>query len=98
MQVTNTGTRAGAEVVQLSIRHLVGSVTRPLLELKGFGKVRLSPGQSETVRFSMNERDLIFLREDMTWGRKPGKFRIFVGTNSRDRLSADLELSTAGAA
>ena len=97
VQMTNTGTRAGAEVVQLYIRDLVGSVTRPLLELKGFKKVRLSPGQSETVRFLMNERDLTFLREDMTWGTEPGKFRIFVGTNSRDLLSADLELLTAGA-
>ncbi len=91
----NTGNRPGAEVVQLYVRDLVGSVTRPLLELKKFKKVRLSPGQSETVRFLMNEHDLAFLREDMTWGTEPGRFRIFVGTNSRDLLSADLELLPA---
>jgi len=91
--VTNTGERPGAEVVQLYVRDLVGSVTRPLLELKRFQKVHLSPGQSETVRFSMNERDLVFLRRDMTWGTEPGRFTIFVGTSSRDLLSASLELS-----
>ena len=90
--VTNSGKRPGAEVVQLYVRDLVGSVTRPLLELKSFRKVHLLPGQSERVRFSMNERDLAFLREDMTWGTEPGRFKIFVGPNSRDLLSADLEI------
>lgn len=95
--VTNTGNRSGAEVVQLYVRDLVASVTRPLLELKDFRKVTLEPGASETVTFTLDEGDLAFLREDLTPGAEPGRFRIFVGTSSRDLQSADLELLPSAA-
>lgn len=82
--VTNSGSMAGEEVVQLYVRDLVGSVTRPVKELKGFQKISLLPGESKTVSFTLTANDLAFYRRDMTWGTEPGKFLIFVGTNSRD--------------
>ena len=62
--ITNTGTRAGAEVAQLYVRDLVGSVTRPVKELKGFQKVMLQPGESKTITFTLTENDLSFYRGD----------------------------------
>ena len=82
--VTNSGAMAGEEVVQLYIRDLVGSVTRPVKELKGFKKIRLEAGESAKVTFTLTEEDLRFYRGDMTWGSEPGKFEIFIGTNSQD--------------
>jgi len=82
--VTNTGKRAGVEVVQLYLRDLVGSVTRPLLELKGFERVELQPGENRKVSFQIGEDELRFLRADMTWGAEPGEFQVFVGTSSRE--------------
>ncbi len=82
--VTNTGEYDGEEVVQLYIRDLVGSVTRPLKELKGFQKIFLKKGESKTVEFAIGEKQLKFLRQDMTWGSEPGDFEVFIGTNSRD--------------
>lgn len=82
--VTNAGDVAGEEVVQLYIRDLVGSVTRPVKELKGFEKVALKPGESKSVTFSIGKEQLTFLCRDMTWGTEPGEFELFIGTNSRD--------------
>jgi beta-glucosidase len=83
-KVTNSGSRAGEEVVQLYVRDLVGSVTRPVKELKGFQKISLQPGESKDVSFTLTNADLSFYRRDMTFGSEPGKFHVFIGTNSRD--------------
>jgi beta-glucosidase len=88
VDVTNTGERAGAEVVQLYIRDLVSSVTRPVKELKGFRKVRLEPGESTTVTFDITPALLSFYDVNMKYVVEPGDFEIMVGNSSRD---ADLQ-------
>lgn len=82
--VRNTGKRAGEEVVQLYVRDLVGSVTRPVRELKGFRKIMLAPGEAKTVEFTLNDTDFSFYRKDMSFGSEPGDFEIMVGGNSMD--------------
>jgi beta-glucosidase len=84
VNVTNTGSRAGEEVVQLYVRDLVASATRPVKELKGFQKIMLKAGASRTVTFTLTEQDLSFYRRDMTFGVEPGEFEIMVGGNSAD--------------
>jgi beta-glucosidase len=88
VDVTNTGKRAGAEVVQLYIRDLVSSVTRPVKELKGFKKVFLKPGESTTVKFDITPASLSFYDINMKYAVEPGDFSIMVGTSSQD---ADLQ-------
>lgn len=92
VEIRNTGSRQGAEVVQLYIRDLVGSVTRPVKELKGFKKINLKPGETQTVNFTLSEKDLSFYRADLTFGAEPGRFQVFIGGNSRDVLQAEFEL------
>ncbi len=82
--VRNSGKRAGEEVAQLYVRDLVGSVTRPVRELKGFRKIMLNPGEAKTVEFILNDEDLSFYRRDMSFGSEPGDFEIMVGGNSMD--------------
>jgi len=82
--VTNTGNRDGEEVVQLYTRDLVGSVTRPVKELKGFQKTVLKAGESKTVSFTITPDMLAFYRADMTCGTEAGDFQLFIGGNSRD--------------
>jgi beta-glucosidase len=91
-EVKNTGKFAGEEVVQLYIRDLVGSVTRPVKELKGFEKINLKPGESRKVSFKLTVSDLSFYKKDMTFGTEPGKFVIFIGGNSRDTKQAEFIL------
>jgi beta-glucosidase len=86
--VTNTGERAGTEIVQLYLRNLVASVTRPVLELKGFQRIELQPGESRRVSFSVGEMELTFLRQDLTWGTEPGSYQVFIGSSSKDLRSA----------
>jgi beta-glucosidase len=90
--VTNTGQRAGTEVVQLYVRDLVGSVTRPVKELKGFQKVELQPGQSRDVAFTLTASDLAFYTAAGKWEAEPGPFRVFIGGNSRDVKTAGFAL------
>ncbi len=80
--VTNTGNVAGQEVVQLYVRDDVGSVTRPVRQLRGFRKVRLAPGQSETVRFTLGPDELAFYDLNMRRVVEPGTFTVFVGASS----------------
>ncbi|CAN5309839.1 beta-glucosidase BglX [soil metagenome] len=82
--VSNSGKVAGEETVQLYVRDLVGSVTRPVKELKGFKKISVEPGKTVEVSFTLSSEDLSFFRKDMTFGYEPGKFQVFVGGNSRD--------------
>ena len=77
--VTNTGAVAGTETVQLYIRDLVGSVTRPVKQLKDFTRVTLGPGASETVTFTIGKETLSFWRQDMTFGPEAGDFKLFIG-------------------
>ena len=85
--VTNTGDRAGEEVVQLYVRDLVGSVTRPVQELKGFEKIMLAPGESRTVSFTIEPEDLAFTRADMTHGWEPGEFQLWIAPSSGAKAS-----------
>jgi beta-glucosidase len=94
VRVTNTGKVGGTETVQLYIRDLVGSVTRPVKELKGFQKITLGPGEFKDVMFELKPEDLSFYRKDMTFGPEPGKFKAFIGSNSRDVKEADFELTS----
>ena len=82
--VTNTGSRDGAEVVQLYIRDLVGSVTRPVKELKGFEKIFLEAGESRKVSFSITPELLKFYNYDLQFVCEPGDFDVMIGGNSRD--------------
>ena len=82
VQVKNTGSLAGEEVVQLYVRDLVGSVTRPVKELKGFQKIMLQPGETRELKFTLSEKELGFYRRDMTFGTEPGEYEIMVGGNS----------------
>lgn len=92
VDVTNAGSREGAEVVQLYIRDMIGSVTRPVRELKNFKKISLKPGETKTVSFSIFEDDLKFYNATMDYVSEPGDFKVFVGTNSRDVSEADFKL------
>lgn len=82
--ITNSGAVKGKEVVQLYIRDLVGSVTRPVKELKGFQKIELNAGETKTVSFKITPEDLKFYNGDFKYDWEPGEFEIMIGTNSND--------------
>ena len=84
VQVENTGALRGDEVVQMYIRDRIGSVTRPVKELKGFKRITLDPGQTETVTFEITPEHLAFYNIDMAYVVEPGEFEIMVGNSSRD--------------
>ena len=90
--VTNTGDRAGSEVVQLYIRDLVGSVTRPVKELKGFEKIYLQPNESRTVRFTIAPEMLKFYNADLKFVAEPGDFDVMIGQDSRNVKTARFTL------
>ena len=92
VEVTNTGNYDGAEVVQLYLRDLVGTVTRPVKELKGFQKIFLKKGESRTVKFTMTEKDLRFYNGNLQFVSEPGDFKVFVGTSSVNTLEAGFVL------
>ncbi len=92
IDVSNTGNYDGKEVVQLYIRDVVGSVTRPLKELKGFQKIELKKGETKTVTFDITAEDLKFFNYDLDHVAEPGKFQVFVGTDSNASSTADFEL------
>ena len=80
--VTNTGSREGCEVIQLYLRDMLGSVTRPVKMLRGFQRVLLAPGESTEVEFTITQEELSFWRKDMTYGPEAGEFRLFIGGDS----------------
>ena len=90
--VTNTGKRDGAEVVQLYIRDLVGSITRPVKELKGFEKIFLKAGESKTVSFKITPELLHFYDYDLNYVAEPGDFDVMIGGNSQHVKTARLSL------
>ncbi|MEO6133574.1 MAG: beta-glucosidase BglX [Ginsengibacter sp.] len=82
--LTNTGTRTGTETVQLYIRDMVGSITRPVKELKNYQQITLKPGESMQVGFSIGVDDLKFYNSNLDYVYEPGDFKVFIGTNSED--------------
>jgi beta-glucosidase len=90
--VTNTGNVDGEEVVQLYIRDMVGSVTRPVKELKDFQKLLIKTGETKKVSFTIDKDDLSFYRQDMSWGSEPGQFELYIGGNSADVKKSSFEL------
>ena len=92
VKVKNTGKYDGEEVVQLYVQDLVGSVTRPVKELKGFKKILLKSGEEKSVDFIIHEKDLRFTAADMKFKSEPGLFKVFIGTNSVDVLENKFEL------
>jgi beta-glucosidase len=90
--VTNTGKRAGVETVQLYTRDLVGSITRPVKELKGYQQITLKPGEFKNVSFKITPDDLRFYNADLKYVAEPGDFRLFIGPNSRDCKEASFKL------
>lgn len=93
VDVTNSGSFDGKEVVQLYVRDLVGSVTRPVKELKGFQKVEIKKGETKTVMFKLTENDLRFYNSNLDFVSEPGAFQVFVGTDSNASLSSEFELT-----
>ncbi len=87
VSVANTGNRDGEEVVQLYIHDKVGSVTRPLKELKGFQKALIKKGETKTITFILTTDDLAFYHPDLKKYWEPGEFVVFVGTNSSETIS-----------
>jgi beta-glucosidase len=95
VDVRNTGPTAGDEVVQLYVRDVVSSVSRPLKELKGFRRVTLAPGASTSVEFTLEREAFAFWNQQMKHVIEPGDFQIMVGPNSRDLKTAVLTLTDA---
>ncbi len=91
--VTNTGSREGAEVVQLYVHDEVASVTRPVRALAGFRRVSLKPGDARTVEFSLTPKELGLYNKDMKFVVEPGKFRVFVGGSSVGGLEGEFEVT-----
>ncbi len=87
VDLTNTGDREGKEVVQLYIRDIVGSITRPVKELKGFQKLLLAAGETKQVTFEITPEDLKFYNYDLEYVWESGEFEIMIGTNSQDVVS-----------
>jgi beta-glucosidase len=90
VNVTNTGAIAGTEVVQLYVSDKVSSVTRPVKELKGFRKVTLEPGETKKVTFTLAKEHLQLFNQQLQPVVEEGEFRIMVGRNSEDFITASL--------
>ncbi len=92
VKVKNTGSYGGEETVQLYVRDLVGSVTRPVKELKGFRKIFLTPGEEKEVTFKLTANDLAFWDINMKFTSEPGEFKVFVGGDSEHGLESGFVL------
>ncbi|MGM9787394.1 MAG: beta-glucosidase BglX [Candidatus Cryptobacteroides sp.] len=92
VRVSNTGKRAGKEVVQLYIQDVKASTSRPVRELKGFEKISLEPGESRTVEFEIGIDALEFWNQQMVYGAEPGRFKVYIGGDSTTSNSAEFEL------
>jgi beta-glucosidase len=93
VDIRNTRPLAGDEVVQLYLRDVVGSVSRPVKELKGFRRISLSPGEMKTVAFTLAREELKMLDETMKWVVEPGEFLVMIGSSSEDiRVKGRLEV------
>ena len=92
VKVTNTGSRGGEEVVQLYLKDVVGSRTRPVRELKGFKKIYLEAGASAVVTFEITPESRSFFRADKQWGEEPGDFEVFTGHDSHASLKCGFKV------
>jgi beta-glucosidase len=92
VEVQNVGKRAGDEVVQLYIRDMAASVTRPVMELKGFQRITLEPGEKRRVEFTLTPEHLGFYNREMRFVVEPGAFKVLVGANSVDLLEASFNV------
>ena len=92
VDVKNTGDCLGKEVCQLYVRDMIGSVVRPMQELKDFSKVELKPGQTRTIRFSLDADKLACTGLDMQKKVEPGEFSIKIGSSSQDGLEGTFEI------
>ncbi|HEY9755911.1 MAG TPA: beta-glucosidase BglX [Oculatellaceae cyanobacterium] len=90
--VKNVGKRAGVETMQLYVRDLVGSITRPVKELKGFQKVELQPGEQKTISFKLSPEDLRFYNANLDFVTEPGEFKVFCGPDSANLKEAKFSL------
>jgi len=93
VDVTNTGEIGGEEVIQLYIRDLVGSITRPIKELKGFEKVFINAGETKTIFFTIDEKTIEFYTANKKWEAEAGEFNVFVGGNSVDLLEKNFNFT-----
>ncbi len=93
VDVTNTGDWPGVEIVQLYTRDLVASLTRPVKELKGFRRVRLEPGETKTVTFTLSTDDLRFYDSQGRFIVEPGRFHLWIGPNSAEGLKAEFTVT-----
>jgi beta-glucosidase len=92
-QLKNTGKLAGEEVVQLYLKDKVGSVVRPIIELKDFQKIKLNAGETKELKFSIDKEKLSFYNNELEWGTEPGDFDLMIGSSSEDiRLRGSFEL------
>lgn len=92
--VTNTGARPGAEVVQLYLGDLIGSVVTPVMQLRGFQKISLRPGEKKTVGFALTPEHLTLLNRHLEWVVEPGEFKVMLGHSSKDvRLTGTFEIT-----
>ena len=92
VEVTNTGDVAGKEIVQMYIKDVKASTSRPVRELKGFDKVLLQPGETKTVTFEIGLDALSFFNQEMVYGAETGEFKVFIGGDSRTNNEASFEL------
>jgi beta-glucosidase len=93
VDVTNSGERDGDEIVQLYIRDMVSTVTRPIQELKDFSRIHLAKGETKTVEFTITADKLQYYGPDMKRIVEPGQFEVQVGRNSTDYLSEKFEVT-----
>lgn len=92
VDITNTGDYDADEIAQLYIRDLVGSVSRPVKELKGFERISLKKGETKTVTFTLTPDDLKFYNQELEYKYEPGEFEVMVGPNSKDVQTLKFEL------
>lgn len=91
VELRNTGKVTGKEVVQMYLRDLVGSSTRPIRELKGFELVELKAGESKTITFTIDRKMIEYYSANRKWEAEPGDFKVFIGGDSQATLAADFE-------
>ncbi|EJW6132235.1 fibronectin type III-like domain-contianing protein, partial [Escherichia coli] len=92
VQVTNTGKREGATVVQMYLQDVTASMSRPVKQLKGFEKITLKPGETQTVSFPIDIEALKFWNQQMKYDAEPGMFNVFIGTDSARVKKGEFEL------
>ena len=92
VKVSNTGKREGETVIQLYVQDVTASLSRPVKELKGFKKVNLKPGETQTVSFPIDINALKFWNQQMKFEAEPGKFNVFIGVDSARVKQGSFEL------